>query len=336
MFFSVLIPVYQVKKYLRQCIDSVLNQSEQDFEIILVDDGSTDGSGTICDEYANHFPQIIRVIHQENKGLLLARRTAIKAARGDWFVHLDSDDFMLPGALEAIREKVEQNDTDLILCKVAYGKENGIEITRESELPFADNELIEEKKRLLMQFLYGGQITAIYQKIAKRDIVDINEDYSKWQMVNIMEDHLQSMPLLDRCERPVFLDKAIVYYRINNGGMTQQKSYFDLVNAFQSVRIVYSEEEYYRNRWNLNKQENGMICAKHMRKYCVMIQGIIHATMVQKELNGFLKGVKKDNIIQEEFATADRGIMGRKTYLCFQMIRYNLFFALKALFAVEK
>lgn len=336
MFFSVLIPVYQVNKYLRSCIDSVLNQSEQDFEIILVDDGSTDGSEKICDEYVNRFPQIIRVIHQENKGLLLARRTAIKAARGDWFVHLDSDDYMLPNALEAIRKKAEQNETDLILCKVAYGKENGIEITHESELPFRDNELIEEKKKLFMQFLYGGQITAIYQKIAKRDIIDINMDYSKWQMVNIMEDHLQSMPLLDQCERPLFLDQAIVYYRIHDGGMTKQKKYDDMIVAFQSVRCVYEEEKHYRKKWELNVRENSMICAKHMRKYCALIQEIISVTTDQDKLKDFLKNIKEDNIIQNEFETADRRIMGRKTYFCFQMIRHNLFFALDTLFAVGK
>ena len=131
MYFSVLIPVYQVKDYLCQSVDSVLNQDERDFEIVLVDDGSTDGSGEICDDYAARFPETVRVIHQTNQGLLMARRAGIRAAKGDWFVHLDSDDYMLPGALAAIRKTAEENRADLVLCKVAYGNSGGVEIARQ-------------------------------------------------------------------------------------------------------------------------------------------------------------------------------------------------------------
>lgn len=336
MFFSILIPVYQVERYLRQCVDSVLGQSEKEYEIVLVDDGSTDGSGAICDEYAARYPDIVRVIHQENKGLLLARRTAIRAARGEWFVHLDSDDYMLPGALRAIRETAERNGADLVLCKAAYGNEDGVEILRESDLPFADNETFPDKKKLLMQFLYGGQLTAIYQKIARRDIVDIDGDYERWKHVNIMEDHLQSLPLLDRCSIPVFLDKAVVYYRINRGGMTQQKSFDALVAGFRSVRDVYAEEETYRVKWALSKEENGLVCAKHMRKYCLSIQDLYRSAADPQERNSFLRSVREDEIIQKDFLTADRKAMGKKSRLCFQMICHGWFSLLRLLFAVER
>ena len=336
MFFSILIPVYQVERYLRQCVDSVLGQSEKEYEILLVDDGSTDGSGAICDEYAARYPDIVRVIHQENKGLLLARRTAIQAARGDWVVHLDSDDYLLPGALKAIRETAERNSADLVLCKVAYGDEGGTEILRESDLPFTDNETFPDKKKLLMQFLYGGQLTAFYQKIARRDIVDIDGDYERWKHVNIMEDHLQSLPLLDRCSMPVFLDKAVVYYRINRGGMTQQKSFDALVAGFRSVRDVYTEEETYRVKWALSEEENGLVCAKHMRKYSLLIRDLYRSAGDPKKRNAFLRNVRKDGIIKSDFMTADRKAMGKKSRLCFQMIYHGLYFPLCVLFAVGK
>ena len=336
MLFSILIPVYQVEKYLRQCVDSVLSQSEKDFEIVLVDDGSTDGSGTICDEYAARFPDTVRVIHQPNLGLLLARRTAIRAARGEWFVHLDSDDYMLPGALAAIRETAEKNNADLVLCKVAYGNEDGEEILRESALSFMNGEVFLDKKKLLMQFLYGGQLTAIYQKIARRDVTDVNADYQRWKSVSIMEDHLQSLPLLDRCKRPVFLDKAIVYYRINDGGMTQQKGFDVRTAAFQSIRNVYSEEEAYRAKWMLSDREQGMVCAKHIRTYCRVIQDIYRTADDRNKLYAFLQSVRKDNVICKDFQTADRKTMGKKSYLCFQMIYSGLFSSLRVLFALGK
>ena len=336
MFFSVLIPVYQVKNYLRPCVDSVLCQSEKDFEIVLVDDGSTDGSGAICDEYAGRFPDTVRVIHQMNMGLLLARRTAIRAARGEWFVHLDSDDYMLPGALAAIRETAERNNADLVLCKVAYGDEIGEKILRESNLPFANGEVFMDKKKLLMQFLFGGQLTAIYQKIARRDVVDIDADYQQWESVSIMEDHLQSLPLLDCCRRPVFLDRSVVYYRINDGGMTQKKAFDALTAAFRSVRSVYAEEETYRVKWMLSEQEHEAVCAKHMRKYCVNIREIYHAASERNKLHAFLESVRVDSAIKKDFITADRKTMGKESLLCFQMIYHGLYPFLGVLFAMGK
>ena len=91
MKFSVLVPVYNVEKYLKQCIESVLNQTYQSFELILVDDGSTDNSGAICDEYASKH-KFIKVIHKPNGGLLHTRRVSLAHATGDWYVFLDSDD----------------------------------------------------------------------------------------------------------------------------------------------------------------------------------------------------------------------------------------------------
>ena len=88
---SVIVPVYNVEKYLARCIDSILSQSYQSLEIILVDDGSTDSSGQICDTYAAKYRQI-KVIHQKNQGLSAARNAALKIARGEYYSFIDSDD----------------------------------------------------------------------------------------------------------------------------------------------------------------------------------------------------------------------------------------------------
>ena len=88
MFFSIIVPIYNVQKYLERCIDSVLSQTFQDFELILVDDGSLDECGTICDEYAK-LNEKIKVIHKENGGLVSARQAGICIATGDYVFHLD-------------------------------------------------------------------------------------------------------------------------------------------------------------------------------------------------------------------------------------------------------
>lgn len=104
---SVIIPVYNVENYLAQCIDSILAQSCPDWEAILVDDGATDSSGAICDDYAARDPRI-RVIHRENGGLSAARNTGLKAARGEYVYFLDSDDYIKPQTLACLLEKAEQ------------------------------------------------------------------------------------------------------------------------------------------------------------------------------------------------------------------------------------
>ena len=91
MRFSVIVPVYNVEHYLRRCLDSIVNQTFDDYEVVLVDDGSTDASGSICDEYRKKYNSI-KVIHQENKGLSGARNTGLDKASGDWIVFVDSND----------------------------------------------------------------------------------------------------------------------------------------------------------------------------------------------------------------------------------------------------
>ncbi len=110
---SVIIPVYNVEKYLAECVDSVLGQSYIDYEVILVDDGATDSSGTLCDTYAARDPRI-RVIHRENGGLSAARNTGLKAARGEYVYFLDSDDYIEPKTLELLATKAEQENADVV------------------------------------------------------------------------------------------------------------------------------------------------------------------------------------------------------------------------------
>lgn len=113
MFFSVIVPIYKVEKYLKRCIDSVLGQTCKDFELILVDDGSPDNCPQICDAYASENPNI-RVIHKENGGLVSARQAGIKIASGEYVFNLDGDDALLPNALECAKRIALETDADIV------------------------------------------------------------------------------------------------------------------------------------------------------------------------------------------------------------------------------
>lgn len=113
---SFIVPVYNVTPYLRKCVDSLLAQDYDDYEIILVDDGSTDNSPQICDEYAEKGPPV-RVIHQANAGLSAARNAGIKAAEGKYLCFVDSDDYWEPNVLDGLMEQVERDDLDVLRFK---------------------------------------------------------------------------------------------------------------------------------------------------------------------------------------------------------------------------
>ena len=111
---TVIVPVYNVEAYLEKCVDSILAQTEPDFELLLVDDGSTDNSGALCDKLAQKDSRI-QVIHQKNQGLGGARNTGIKAASGDWVLLVDSDDWIEPELLEKTLETGLREEADLVM-----------------------------------------------------------------------------------------------------------------------------------------------------------------------------------------------------------------------------
>lgn len=112
---TVIVPVYMAEKYLHDCVDSILAQSFADFELILVDDGSLDGCGGICDEYAARDSRV-RVIHQENQGQAAARNAALAMARGEWVCFVDSDDAVHPQMLQLLRQAAAESGAPISMC----------------------------------------------------------------------------------------------------------------------------------------------------------------------------------------------------------------------------
>ena len=120
MFVSIIVPVYNVEQYLKECIESILAQTWKNFEVILVDDGSTDSSGKICDEYSQK-KEFISVIHKKNGGLSSARNAGIDVAQGDYLAFIDSDDVVHPRYLSELVAIVKREKADLAACNFYVG-----------------------------------------------------------------------------------------------------------------------------------------------------------------------------------------------------------------------
>lgn len=122
---SVIVPVYNVENYIRKCLDSIISQTLKDIEIILVDDGSEDNSGKICDEYAEKDSRII-VIHQKNNGLSNARNTGLNIASGEYIGFVDSDDYIKSEMYSEMYQTAEKTDADMVLCNYSYDTNGNI------------------------------------------------------------------------------------------------------------------------------------------------------------------------------------------------------------------
>ena len=120
---SVIVPVYKAEKYMHRCVDSILAQTFTNFELILVDDGSPDGSGTLCDQYAQKDNRV-KVIHKENGGVASARQCGIDNATGEYTIHADPDDWVEPNMLQELYNKAKELDADMVICDFYVDTEN--------------------------------------------------------------------------------------------------------------------------------------------------------------------------------------------------------------------
>lgn len=215
-FFSILVPVYNVAPYLRECLDSVLGQSCQDYELLLVDDGSTDDSGAICDEYAARAARI-RVFHKPNGGLVSARRHAISRAEGAYYVFLDSDDTLTPNALETLRSAVEASGADCVIygfLRVA-GADSGVPILSPEAVC---GRLIVDKRMILNLIMSDETYNPLWRKCSRASCFD-GRDFSPWFSIRVGEDLLQSMEILENAGSFYILHEALYRYRLNESSI---------------------------------------------------------------------------------------------------------------------
>ena len=229
MLFSIIVPVYNVEKYINECIESILSQTFSDFEVILVDDGSTDNSGLICDEYAEKDNRI-KVVHKRNEGLLLARRTGLKACNGDYIIHCDSDDYISSDLLFEISNEILDKHPDMILYGYDVVDDNHC-ILEEHFRVFDDQSYFDKnnKESILLQLCSTTWLNNMVTKATRRELIDIDSDYNEYKSLKMGEDLFQVIPLIKNCSTFVYIAKPFYFYRYNLSGMSKNinRSYLD-------------------------------------------------------------------------------------------------------------
>lgn len=209
---SVVVPVYNVEPYLRQCVESILAQTYPAYEIILVDDGSTDGSSVLCDQFAL-YNENVSVIHQKNRGLSCARNTGIEASTGDFITFVDSDDWLSPDYLDRSMQLIREYDADV--CGVGFN------------LAYPDGGLVPNPTLIespevygtedaLARYLFNTNLTVcVCGKVWKRVL---------WNQIRcpvgkLHEDQFTTYRLIAEAKKTVFNPEPLYYYRQREGSI---------------------------------------------------------------------------------------------------------------------
>ena len=218
---SVIIPVYNVEKYLCECIDSVLGQTYQDYEVILVDDGSTDSSGTICDKYAETNSRI-KVIHRKNGGLSEARNTGFDAANGEYIYFLDIDDYIRADALERMHEASKKTNADIYFfeAEVFYDDKENVDNSVLYERK-SDYGTISSGKAAKKMMLENEFYTAVPLHLYRRQY--LIENKIRFYPGILHEDNLFSPLAFVRAKSVTHIHDKLYYRRMRSGSIMTTK-----------------------------------------------------------------------------------------------------------------
>lgn len=265
--FSIIVPIYKVEKYLSVCVESVLSQTFDDFELILVDDGSPDKCGQICDSYKNADLRI-KVVHKENGGLSSARNAGLDIATGEYVIFVDSDDYWDNNtALEHINKNLDETDADLLVfpAKRFYEEEN--KFTYILNIEVDRNRIIDTDVNRAIEYMLENNIyrAAAWNKVVRKSVID--EHQMRFKEGYLSEDMDWCGDLLIYCNRFDFYDDPIYVYR-------QQR--IDSITAKKSEKLVadkiYMCKKGYDQAVSLkNKQKADLLLSYYAYEYSVAL-----------------------------------------------------------------
>lgn len=240
---SIIVPVYKAEAYLSRCLDSILNQTYTNIEVILINDGSPDKSGMICDEYAQKDSRI-KVIHQENKGVSSARNAGLKIAGGEYIGFVDSDDFIAPEMYEQMVQSMK-SDRDLIICGCHRCNSDGMkQIKKAKALTYYELQCPEEA---LPSVIYQQVTMAVWSKLFRRNRilsetgeVEIFFDES----LNNHEDFIFICEYICRCKGRIYLlPERLYYYCDQKGSLSNSEKSFDKI--LESLSAILELQQKY-------------------------------------------------------------------------------------------
>ncbi len=248
LFISVIIPVYNVEKYVRKSINSILEQTYKNYEIILIDDGSTDSSGKICDEYANKY-ECIKVYHQKNAGLSAAKNNGINKSKGNHICFLDSDDWYSNNTLEEFVNLVINYNVDISIINIFHTTDEGKEYTSSNDI-IIYNQAEALTQLFINTYVLGSSNNKLYKKELFNNI--------KFPLNRSWEDMYISFDILMKIPKIAYSKNACLYYRHRKESITGSKfsrrnldEYYALTHIDESIKKTQYISLWYKNNSRL-------------------------------------------------------------------------------------
>lgn len=280
---SVIIPVYNAETYMDQCISSVLSQKHSNLEIILVDDGSSDRSGAICDTWAENDQRVI-VFHKKNGGASSARNIGLSKATGEIIAFVDSDDWLPSDAYESMYQLMISNQADMVIGNVAICKQRNIQ-NRADRNKKIQEEVWDHNEGLNRFFQVKGtnRFFGMWRRLIRRELLD------GYQFIEgkMNEDIHSSYWIMMKCKKAVYTTKIVYNYYLNKGGVTNckfNKKKLDLVYIWDLVREMvntYTPEFGYACEMNRKRAYFTLLAKMYIDGYD---KGDLELQKIQKEL----------------------------------------------------
>ncbi len=282
--FSIIIPIYKVEKYLNKCVDSVLSQIFNNFELILVDDGSPDNCGNICDDYESTDSRI-KVVHKENGGLSSARNAGLDIAAGKYIIFIDSDDFWDDdNALEHIHANLTETDADILVfpAKRYYESEDKYTYIITSDVD--RTKIIDKNVNEAIRYMIENNIyrAAAWNKVIKKSIIDSHS--MRFKNGYLSEDMDWCGDLLLYAQRFDFYDNAFYAYRQQrNGSITAGKA-----EKLISDKLYMCEKGYRQALRLQDKDKTALLASYYAYEYSVLMgvsSGVKNSELLGKVRN---------------------------------------------------
>ena len=335
MLFSIVVPVYNVEKYLDECMHSILSQADKmknDCEVLLIDDGSTDNSGGICDLYKEKYKETVKVFHKKNEGLLATRRYGFKNASGDYIINCDSDDLLENGMLESVRNVIEKyNYPDIVF--INHNTYDGKTKKVVCENIFSDvSDCMVKKEDVLREYMKGHNIVSVCGKIVKRTCINVKMDYVEYDRISTGEDTIQSVEFFTNANTFVYLNKAFYNYRCGSG-MTAK---FDENYYFTFKKIIERIAEE-KDKWNLKEFDKLLAIKLFQTTGRAITQSRYKKWSSLSEQKNYLKKIHDDQLLMSKYTylKSIKKFLQFDHYILLQFLENKLYFVIILLLNIK-
>lgn len=332
---SIIVPVYKVpEQYLRKCIESLINQTLQNIEILLVDDGSPDDCGEICDTYAKK-DERIKVLHKENGGLSSARNYGCKYATGKWVMFVDGDDWIDPAMCKDMYYTGQENNVQLVMCGMSkdYGR-----TSVNYKYPLKENSIYDKEgcKWLQQQLLvFTSNIAVAYAKLINRNLLIENQIFHDEILRQGAEGLEFNLRLFEKLESAIFINKPFYHYIYNDNSISashNEENHEFVIRCFEKIKKFIDSSE---NRERLVPWFDNRLL------YVIIttaVSGYFNPSNIEpyKDKKRKYKAYLQKKIVQDALKTTNTKGIGKQRKIVLFLIKHHMFFAIDMLGKVRK